>query len=388
VEYSCGHISRISPQRLARYFRDGRRVPIRSLTAGLVLLGAGLLTAAPAAAAVPGKISCAAVIAANALLTSDLTCTTGGLTLAGNAVLDLGGHRLIGSGGTGITFSGTGSPRVQNGTIEGWDAGIAAADRSDDVDRSVRLVNVSRITFSDNRTGLEASETGSLPSIAQTNFALTQVRFEGNSSGISGVYTGHVYVNQSVFVDNQIGIGLDSGTVKVVGSTLKGNGTALLCGEAACSLVQDQLTQNLRAVDVSAYGSATLTGNTIRGSDVAFAANSTVINDLTGNRFLRNKTAIQLTMSGATVTANEFIGNDLGFTSIGGQPPEFVATLSRNTFFLNADGIHITDGGTKLSDNKATWNKSWGIYAPHATDLGSNSAYGNGRSPQCVGVAC
>ena len=44
--------------------------------------------------------------------------------------------------------------------------------------------------------------------------------------------------------------------------------------------------------------------------------------------------------------------------------------------------------GVSLGGNHADRNSRWGINAPGATDLGGNTATGNGNEPQCVGVTC
>ena len=88
------------------------------------------------------------------------------------------------------------------------------------------------------------------------------------------------------------------------------------------------------------------------------------------------------------MTWNAFSGNDVGFTSSGDEEPDFSATLDHNIFVRNGDGIHVEDGGNSLKANSAGRNTGWGIYAPGSTDLGGNRAFGNGNSPQCVGVTC
>jgi len=64
--------------------------------------------------------------------------------------------------------------------------------------------------------------------------------------------------------------------------------------------------------------------------------------------------------------------------------------IEQNTLRRNGDGINLLDvfGTALLGGNRAVNNTGWGINAPQATDLGGNTASGNGNEPQCVGVVC
>jgi hypothetical protein len=65
----------------------------------------------------------------------------------------------------------------------------------------------------------------------------------------------------------------------------------------------------------------------------------------------------------------------------------------RNLFQKNTSGIRIPFVAgfaplNTLKENVAVHNAAWGIRAQGATDGGGNIAFGNGKSPQCVGVVC
>jgi parallel beta-helix repeat protein len=57
--------------------------------------------------------------------------------------------------------------------------------------------------------------------------------------------------------------------------------------------------------------------------------------------------------------------------------------------FLSGDGIRVRSASSSIGDNTANSNAGYGINAAlGVTDLGGNTASGNGNSPQCVNVSC
>ena len=67
-------------------------------------------------------------------------------------------------------------------------------------------------------------------------------------------------------------------------------------------------------------------------------------------------------------------------------PERFV--LEENTFRRNRDAVLVPRAAASLRGNDAFRNSGQGIVAPNATDLGGNTARGNGVEPQCTGVTC
>lgn len=61
--------------------------------------------------------------------------------------------------------------------------------------------------------------------------------------------------------------------------------------------------------------------------------------------------------------------------------------LARNERGINVDAVHL-DAPVAMRTTVAVRNSGYGIWAPHATDLGGNVAWGNGIEPQCTGVVC
>ena len=96
--------------------------------------------------------------------------------------------------------------------------------------------------------------------------------------------------------------------------------------------------------------------------------------------------AVDAFWSDLTLTGNVLRGNDLAFTASGTSGA--VPTLVANRFVRNGDAVVVEQPGVALGDDVALHNAGWGIYAPDAVDLGGNTARGNGHDPQCVGVSC
>ena len=110
----------------------------RRLTVLVLAATAGLAAVpVPAQAASWVAATCGAALTTNSYLRADLTCVGPGLSFdvrgqsgyrTRSMVLDLRGHTLRagpGSAGTAVTVAGPSTVSVVNGTIEGWDVGLA-----------------------------------------------------------------------------------------------------------------------------------------------------------------------------------------------------------------------------------------------------------------------
>jgi hypothetical protein len=193
-------------------------------------------------------------------------------------------------------------------------------------------------------------------------------------------------VSGSRFHKNGTGIRVDTGGLTVSGSRFDANGKGVDCEEASCTLQTNLLTGNQTAIATRTTG-LTIASNIIRANTIGLDSSGAPGHNISLNAFINNKTGVRFFASGGTVSHNSFTGNDVGFTSSGGGDL-FTAELDRNVFLKNGDGIFIPDQGISLQANTAIRNSRWGIYAPESTDLGGNTAFGNGNSPQCVGVVC
>ncbi|MDQ6615843.1 MAG: right-handed parallel beta-helix repeat-containing protein [Actinomycetota bacterium] len=104
----------------------------------MLLAGAvGVAAASPAAASPASSIGCGATITKNTILTADVgPCLRGnGLNVTGsNIIVDLNGHKIIGSHGTvplatreqvGVNLANVKNDTIKNGTVELFDAGVS-----------------------------------------------------------------------------------------------------------------------------------------------------------------------------------------------------------------------------------------------------------------------
>ena len=103
-----------------------RRVTVWPLIGAMLV---AMVATAPATAA-PGS-GCGMVITQTTTLTADIgPCGRGGIVIAADDIdVDLGGHTISGKAssgdGVGILFDGVHGARVLNGTVRGFDAGVA-----------------------------------------------------------------------------------------------------------------------------------------------------------------------------------------------------------------------------------------------------------------------
>ena len=356
-----------------------------AVAAALTLAGAGVATAAtPTAVA-----SCGTTLTGAGYLPHDLTCTGDvGVNLAGDATLDLRGHRLTGPGssGVGVQLSPTGRSTVVHGTIRGWSAAIAT-----DTDSETSFdATVTGLRLVGNRAGLYAY--GFPGALHASRLAV----LNNTTSAVSADYGADITITESVLRNNPTGLAI-WGAVHADRLVITGSQKAVSCYESACEVSHSLISDS----ETGVYGWAargTYEGNTFARNDVAWAtgfsdrpSTTHFEEEVRGNRFVGNDVAVR--MDGIASTAfrrNTFTGNGIGITNAGPNSDSFVVLMEQNTFKRNGDGIRLLDifGTALLSGNRAVRNTGWGIYAPQATDLGDNTASGNGNEPQCVGVVC
>lgn len=383
--YGCTTLCSGSSKDRGNREEKGDLMRTRSVLTLLGLTAAGMLTPVAAGAAAPVAAHCGAMLSTDAFLAADLSCPAGnGLTLTGSVTLDLRSHRLIGPGssGTGITVQSESSPRIQNGSINGWAAGVTNTPIELE-QRAFGTATLNAVTFTGNTAGISAY--GALPDQGP-NYLVRNSRFERNRSGLAGLFTGLITVSGSSFHKNGTGLHVDTGSMSISKSRFDANGTGVDCYEAYCTLQASSLANNQTAVAATTFG-ITATGNVIRGNTIGLGVSTGLVSNVSHNTFAGNKTGVSFYAAGGTVARNSFTGNEVGFTSSSAGDP-FTAELDRNVFTGNGDGIYITDQGISLKRNIAAHNSRWGIYAPQSTDLGGNKAFGNGHTPQCVGVIC
>ncbi|GAA4347365.1 right-handed parallel beta-helix repeat-containing protein [Angustibacter luteus] len=352
---------------------------------------AASVVASPSAAQAASGVQCGETLHADAHLTHDLTCAYDqGIVLDGHVTLDLRGHRLRGDGdprGTAIKVTDVADVVVRNGRIEHWGTGLSG---SRDLDNpGTGTVSVSGIAFSRNQTGLDFSDIiGTY--LPAPRYVVARSSFTHNTTALSAV-AGFASVTAATLSDNGAGVRVITGSLRVSHSTVTRSQTAFSCDESFCSLRYNTLRGNVVGVTAAVFG-ADLTGNTVTGSDVAFVTFGAFGGStLTGNHLVRNRIGVSVgEFSTVTLRKNVIERNTTGYTADADDPStdHRSALLDRNLFLRNGDGLVTSNDRTSLRKNVAIDNTHRGIYAPHATDLGGNIAFGNGTSPQCVGVAC
>lgn len=348
----------------------------------LVLAAAGTLVAVPAEATSTPVPGCGATLTTDSRLTADLTCPSGdGLVLGEGVTLDLNGHTLTGSAGaTAVIAPPLGDVTVRNGTIADWGFGLRT--RVDD--EIGGTLTVWAMTFRGNREGLQTD--GRLGSTGKVH-DVDRSTFIENGVGLDGFY-GDATIRRSRFTANNTAIDVTTGGITLEKSRVDGNRRGIFCDESDCVVRRSTLVNNETAIGSATY-SPHVFDSILRGNDTAVFSGGRG-GRLERNRFLDNGTGVALRFSSATLRDNVFRDNELGFTIIAqdsgeDEPP---ALLIGNRFVHNGDAIMFEAPRVSLQDNVTHHNKRWGIYAPNATDLGGNTAWGNGYEPQCVGVLC
>lgn len=377
----------------------------RSVSVSALLLAvATTCWATPARAAVPGPvaITCGAVLRKNAYLAADLTCPTGnGVIVAASLSIDLQGHHLTGSStGVGITVQYPSTVKVTHGRLTGWSTGLTTVSTGTP-DSVPAAITVIAVTFLHNGIGIAP---GDVNANGDTTPAYTVYRswFLHNQIGVGGsVGNTEVKVSGATFRNNQTAVSIRGdgfdfiGDVTVSDSEISNNGVGVFCAFTACTLRRNGFSANPTAVSTDDFFSyLEMTDNTVTGSTQGVDVEGSFVAALTGNTFTANKTAVTYNYAGGSVQSNVFSGNGSaltmadsggnGDTSLYSPLPVTDNRVSNNT----GNGIVVSGGEVQLKNNISTFNHGWGITAPGEVDQGGNRAFGNYRSPQCVGVVC
>jgi hypothetical protein len=339
-------------------------------------------TAAAATALASDGLGCGDTVSGTVVLTDDLRCDDVGLVLEPGAVLDLGGHALVGPGRDvgGVALETTfedapGDPvTVRGGEIRDWadvfrpTATLAA--RLDDV------------VVRDNAVVADLIN-------AHLTFERSTVRRNGSVVGGFGL---GVDVLDSVFTENDSALSVGPpGQATVARSTFTRNGTAVSCSEGMVDVASSTFRDNTTAVS-SDWCTATVENSGFLGNGTAFVsrmvtpAGSAGTDRIARNRFVDNDIALHVGVR-TVVEDNVFLRNGTGLLSRSAGTPVEVeeVTVLRNVLLRNGDGV-VVDTVAQVGDNVAIRNDGAGLDVPRATDLGGNVAFGNGVD--CVGVVC
>ena len=230
--------------------------------------------ASPAGAA---ELRCGDTIAADTVLTADVTgCGSTGLVVAADGItLDLNGHTVAGKqAGFGIVVSGRRRVTIQNGTVSSFRVGVSAADSSDVTVRHLAVVDghdgvnffhVSRGTIAGSSfTGNDASAI--FPETV-SEIRVVDNTVWGNAAGFSAVdIAGGTVARNEVWDQTYYGLFfIDATGLTFADNRFERNGTVgmQISGESAGNLLaRNRAWRNgANGIEVEAPGN-TLTRNT------------------------------------------------------------------------------------------------------------------------------
>jgi hypothetical protein len=360
-----------------------RRVVILG-TALLLVVGGGQV----AEAATP--LHCGSAVSGSVTLTANLTCTTTALKLAGPTTINLAGHTITGPGTkTGVpAFYGTNDLSLSNGTVTNW---ASLRDSTDSPGWAFGYVTLTRMTLTNVKKvdvwGTDLTVRSShLTNIGQIYAFVADVTITGSRLSSAPIYAdgggngeeNGVTIASSVLTRAQTALTVKDMWISVSKSTIAHSVTGIDAEDGDLELTQTTLSYNSTAVTTSYAWGGVVLDPAVDGDQI------------TANTFTGNHTGLSLGV-GAVVADNSFTKNTtaLTFKDTSDLPwtgPDH-AIIRHNTVTRNGDGL-LVYGPAQLSLNTATNNTRYGIYAPSATDLGGNIAFGNGTNPQCTGVVC
>lgn len=352
----------------------------------LAVTCAAVLAAPSVAAAAPRTVTCGSTVTVDTVLRHDLTCAGEGLVLEPGVTLDLRGHTLRGPGsGVGVLVSSVGEIEVRNGTLVGWEVGVDILG-VDDESLDTGPLSVERVRFRDNAIGVDASgEDGSGRYRKPTT--ITRSTFVGHTAAaVEGQWFGTVTVDRSTFTDNATAVS-NNGDIRIRDSRFVRNDLALAAFESVMDVERSVFEDNTRGAASFGTSSVSVVGSRFVGSDVALDADRMYL-DLRTTTFTGNDVALVLGWMGGTVTENVMRSNGKAITNVddinGGTD------IQNNTLRHNGEGIVLDAAGVNVGvgGNDVRGSAGWGIHVPGVTDLGGNTARGNGSTPQCVGVVC
>src|SRR4051794_29100730 len=291
-------------------------------------------------------IACGETVTTNIRLTGDLSCGTDPVLRVGadGVEINLGGHTLSGfvspkgEANPGIVNDGYDDLTVRNGTLSGFTTAFSATDASRNLLRNVELTGL----------GVGAAFLRGADNAVRHSELIGVANGAVRSKGSSRLVVADSDL-QATFFD--AGALIESDDARIVRNRFV---PALDFDDRLPAL---KLTGNRARIADNVVTGRWLGGFVLNGSD-----NVVVDNSLSG-------------LAGDGIFVSAFSNG---------------VTLRRNSVDgMSDDGIDVQAAGTRLEGNSATNNGVWGIAAvPGVTDLGGNTASGNGQAAQCRNVAC
>ncbi|MBO9554522.1 right-handed parallel beta-helix repeat-containing protein [Cellulomonas sp.] len=373
-----------------RILTGSRRTSTATGALAAVLLGVAGVAATPTVASA-SPVACGATLTADTTLTADLRCpgANPALELATGVTLDLGGHAIVGNGtGTGVLAPAEGAT-VRNGTLRGWDVAVTNRWADPDAETTALTLVVEDARLAGNRVGLQTH--GETFGWGWAPAEVRRTTFSGNGTGIDLTWYGRATVEGATFKDNGTGISSDASGVQISGTAFRRNTQALSGYETGFTVDTSTFTRNTDGIRVAGTSSLTLLDSTISGSGTAVDAALAYL-VIQRSTISGNTTGVLAEPAGGTIQGTTFRGNGTAFSATV-APFAWDLVLQDNVVVRGGDGIVVQATGEdwtalKLGGNRVDGNTGWGIYAPGVTDLGGNTARGNGNEPQCTGVVC
>jgi parallel beta helix pectate lyase-like protein len=346
-------------------------------------------------------VACGATLTVDARLTRDLYCPSGnGLTLGPNVHLNLGGHKLVGPGSSGVGIaSSADGVSVRNGEVRNWRTGIEISGGLEDAPGA----------------GVTNVVLRKAPSVVQFGSRLNLTRVVAIDSTIQGQLQIELKIARSTFIRSPIFVHEGSASIErshllastvdgteaeitIDRSRLDGRRTAELgyVGESSMSITNSTV-KNYKSPIVGRYGNVELVNNTFTGmpggvlGSIANALGYEITSVIRGNTFTRSGVVLD-SHTPMIIERNVFRHNTEAAVFRGSVPPGSdmwePGRVTNNIFVGNSgNGVRSEIPLLQVGSNTAARNGGYGIYAPGAVDLGGNVAYKN-KLGQCVGVVC
>lgn len=367
---------------------------------GVIIVTITGVVATPAAAAPP---SCGAVITRSTTLTADLVCAGDGLVIgASRLTVDLGGHTLrgtSGTGGVGIRVDLQQDVKIINGSIEGFDTSVAVADSRRVTVRDMTIssrfagVRFDRVERSYIRTSSVVGHIHPIVLVGSDDNQVTDTDAEGGADS-----------HETIRLVDSHGNVIRGGSFRLAGGPnvllIDSDGNRVEDTDASGSNVvgielirsdSNRIRRNLTQSESESVTVVDSTGNEINDNDGEDS--SLVVVDSTDTRMTGNVAGglIVRRSDGTTLTSNLLI--DAHSPRADGLLVDALSTGTRlvanKAHGFTDDGIDVDAPGTYIWRNRADDNGDLGIEAvAGVVDGGLNRARGNGNPLQCTGVAC
>lgn len=363
---------------------------------GLVALPASLLAAglAGSAEAAGPTVACGVTLKSNAVMTKDLYCPNGGVTLAAGVTLDMAGFKLQGNlTGTAVSIPTGGNNAVVNGRIRDWAKSIDFVGNVPEDQATAKLtlkklaISAAPLHAQQAAITLDDSNLSNAPLqlwVTSTVANRTAFTAAGSQAVLNGEMNTLNLRDSTVF--GQVNRD-ENQSVIVYNSTLDGSNTTSAAFNCLRDLEIGFSTVKRYAKPIEA-GSCDLKvyNSTFRDNPngALNASGTEVLARITSSTF-RTNGGVALKGAGLLVEGNTFDKNKVGVSVDGSY---YDSRILQNRFIANSgNGFKLTAGYVRIGNNTATGNGGYGLYAPGGYDLGGNIASGNAKG-NCVGVVC